>query len=865
MSGMDFPALMNFGETVAAFPPYNIRTVCPAGGSGGSPVPMLLLDMAAFRIIYEVTVYKLQVSVRQPSKIHRGLNDMRKKATLILLAFIAAAGFAGILLESCGNALDPAALRERSVYLAENVPLSSTANGAQEKTIRTLLADGAASGETADLTVEYPFDGAVFPPEIVPPMFIWSDENERSDTWLVSIAFAGGGGRISVLAPNNPPPPPAIDQACRDLSQEQHPPPDPFQPPATNWTPDPDLWSAIKELTKEKFATVTFYGFDSADPKKVLSRGSMTLMTSKDPVGAPIFYRDVPMIGVKRELDDEISGLIQPIPVNAQKLITWKLRDISRPEPKIVLKDIPTCANCHSFSADGSTMGMDVDGPAGDKGAYMIKNVAKVMEVQREDIISWNYSFEKKPEYEHKTIGFLSQMSPDGKYAMTTLNEQVFVSNYEAYEFIQVFYPTRGVLGYYSVETGEVSVLPGADDPEYVHCNAAWSPDGSWLAVTRAKARPSNVEGQPRPRYANDPNETQIQYDLVRIPFNGGRGGKAVPIKGASNNGMSNNYPKISPDGKWIVFVKCKNGQLMRPDSRLWIVPAEGGEAREMNCNTSLMNSWHSFSPNGRWLVFSSKSRTPYTRLFLTHIDENGIDTPPVLIPGCTAPNRAANIPEFVNIDYDDLNEITVPAIAYRIHHERAMELGDHGKFEEALEELKLALAEEPDDRMVAWDIHYKTAIVLERFGDFEGAVEHYKEAIGIEPTYADPYFSIAVLRAKQGRFQDAAEYFEKTVEVMPGHEKSWYYLAEIHFKNPDSPLYDPKEALRCARKASDLTYNREPLMLEMLAWTYAANGMYDKALETAESALEYARPRGIQDHIRRIEGIIEEYKKKAG
>ena len=40
------------------------------------------------------------------------------------------------------------------------------------------------------------------------------------------------------------------------------------------------------------------------------------------------------------------------------------------------------------------------------------------------------------------------------------------------------------------------------------------------------------------------------------------------------------------------------------------------------------MNSWHSFSPNGRWLVFSSKSRSPYTQMFLTHVDEQGNDTP---------------------------------------------------------------------------------------------------------------------------------------------------------------------------------------------------------------------------------------------
>ena len=113
---------------------------------------------------------------------------------------------------------------------------------------------------------------------------------------------------------------------------------------------------------------------------------------------------------------------------------------------------------------------------------------------------------------------------------------------------------------------------------------------------------------------------------------------------------MSNSFPKMSPDGRWIVFVQCRNGQLMRPDGQLYIVPASGGEARRMRCNTPLMNSWHSFSPNGRWLVFTSKSRSPYTQMFLTHIDENGNDSPAILIENATAANRAVNIPEFVDL-----------------------------------------------------------------------------------------------------------------------------------------------------------------------------------------------------------------------
>src|ERR1019366_596348 len=131
------------------------------------------------------------------------------------------------------------------------------------------------------------------------------------------------------------------------------------------------------------------------------------------------------------------------------------------------------------------------------------------------------------------------------------------------------------------------------------------------------------------------------------IPFNQGKGGQPERIRGASANGMSNNFPKISPDGRRIVFVECRNGMVMRPDSKLYIVPVAGGEARLMKCNTPLMNPGHTFSPNGRWMAFSSKSRSPYTQLYLTHVDASGNDTRPILVDNATAANRAVNLPEF--------------------------------------------------------------------------------------------------------------------------------------------------------------------------------------------------------------------------
>ncbi|MQY80272.1 MAG: hypothetical protein GH151_13965 [Bacteroidetes bacterium] len=44
---------------------------------------------------------------------------------------------------------------------------------------------------------------------------------------------------------------------------------------------------------------------------------------------------------------------------------------------------------------------------------------------------------------------------------------------------------------------------------------------------------------------------------------------------------MSNYFARYSPDGKWIVFCQVESFMLLMPDSKLYIMPAEGGTPRE--------------------------------------------------------------------------------------------------------------------------------------------------------------------------------------------------------------------------------------------------------------------------------------------
>jgi len=503
------------------------------------------------------------------------------------------------------------------------------------------------------ISIDYPEDGSIFPPGITPPTFLWRDAAGTS--WSIDISFAGQAPPIHIVTKGERMKVGTIDPDCI-ANTEDLPKLTPQQAATWTWTPDAATWTAIQQRSTLQPATLTITGY--RDGQVAFSRSHIAFSTSTDPVGAPIFYRDVPLMPSAGR-----NGVVQPLAPGTIHLIHWRLRDIRKPESHTVLANMPTCANCHSFSADGKTFGMDIDGPANDKGLYAVVPVQKHMTITGKDMVHWNVDGRVGT----VRIGFMSQVSPDGRYVLSTfagpslkLIESYYVTNFMDYRFLQVFYPTRGILEWYSRATGLRQPLPGADDPRYVQTDGAWNPDGKYIVFARALARAPRVPGQRPALRANDPNETPIQYDLYRIPFNDGKGGTPERIVGASENGMSNNFPKISPDGRWIVFVQCKNGQLMRPDSQLYIVPFGGGAARRLRANTRLMNSWHSFSPNGHWLVFSSKARSPYTQMYLTHLDANGNDSPAILIDNATNANRAVNLPEFVNMPEDGIEEIQV-------------------------------------------------------------------------------------------------------------------------------------------------------------------------------------------------------------
>ena len=736
------------------------------------------------------------------------------------------------------------------------------------------------------LKILYPSDGALFPPDIVAPTFRWQDVNPASQAWLIEFRFQDG---------------PGMD----------------FESRSTEWTVPDESWETIKQRSLESAVGVTIRAVSHSDPDTTISAAGVSIGTSRDAVDAPLFFREVNL--------PFLTAVKDPA-----RYIRWRFGTISSKEPPpIVLEQLPVCGNCHSFSADGSTLAMEVDS-GNDKGSYAIAPIEKQIVLDDSKVMTWN---DYRREDGKPTFGLLCQVSPDGRYVVGTVQDRALAVYRPNLMFSQLFFLVKGILAIHDRQTKTIRSLPGADDRKFVQTNATWSPDGKTLVFARSEAYDPPGVDQIRtvllpPESATEfvEGKRTFLYDLYRVPFNDGKGGKAEPIEGASNNGMSNYFPKFSPDGKWIVFCKAKSFMLLQPDSELYIIPAEGGQARRLECNTSRMNSWHSWSPNGKWLVFSSKEYSAYTQLFLTHIDGQGHSSVPVVLSRFTAPERAANIPEFANVEPDAIEKISADFLddhsyfraakeymkqddleganpllreSLRINPKNvasrvqlAVNLINLGKAEEAGPHFRKIIELQPSHAGAHYHLagilyqekklteaaeQYRQALranpelheaclnlglILLETGDTNAAVESLVEAVRLEPRSAMGNYYCGIAFHRQGKPEEAVAYYERSVEYNPELLPALLGIASIRIMADRPELFDIDKALASATKACEVTGHKHPEALRILAAVYAVAGRFDDAVNTASKAIQIARAGGAPDLANRIETMLDAYKK---
>ena len=600
------------------------------------------------------------------------------------------------------------------------------------------------SGTYTAVEIQHPIEGAVLPLNMPAPVLFWKTNVPGASRWVA--AFKAGGDKWLF---------------------------DDIQP---MWRPPEARWRAIKQAAKAEPIELLLAACRREHPGQIMARGSVRFTVARQSVESPLFYREVNLPFIDAVKDPS--------------RIRWRFGGLDKGTlPPVVLEKLPVCGNCHSFSQNGEYLAMDVD-YANSKASYVITRTAPEMRLATSDIITWN---DYRREDGQETFGLLSQISPDGRYVISTVKDRsVFISRPDL-AFSQLFFPLQGILAVYDREAKTLSSLPGADDPTLVQSNPTWSPDGQSIvfARTRAGRLKKSRDTASILLTAEDIEDflqqsQEFHYDLYRLPFNGGKGGQAEPVKGASANGRSNFFPKFSPDGRWIVFCQAANYMLLQPDSELFIIPA-AGEARRLGCNLGRMNSWHTWSPDGRWLVFSSKAHSDYTQLYLTSITEQGQASPPVWLAHMVAPERAANIPEFVSLAPGSIVKIREQFLDDFSFARAGKQLQLAGEVDQAIQKSRMALSLNPNNVMA----HQRLGFLLfHAKKQTREALEQSQAAVRLEPQNAFAHHDLGVELASSGDLSNAIPHLAEAVRLLPnGYDRQYsainmgYALAEAYYQ----------------------------------------------------------------------------------
>jgi len=193
------------------------------------------------------------------------------------------------------------------------------------------------------------------------------------------------------------------------------------------------------------------------------------------------------------------------------------------------------------------------------------------------------------------------------------------------------------LVAYYRVGDKAVKTAPPLARKEWLETYPTWSPDGRYLYFCVAPIAWTDRTTAPK-------EFQQIKYSLVRIAYDleSDRWGELEAVLSADETGQSMLLPRISPDGRWLLFTMCDYGcfPVYRPSSDLYLMDLEAARQtgrytyRRLSINSNASESWHSWSSNGRWIVFSSKRLSHlFTRTCLAYVDDDGAVHKPLMLP----------------------------------------------------------------------------------------------------------------------------------------------------------------------------------------------------------------------------------------
>jgi tetratricopeptide (TPR) repeat protein len=147
------------------------------------------------------------------------------------------------------------------------------------------------------------------------------------------------------------------------------------------------------------------------------------------------------------------------------------------------------------------------------------------------------------------------------------------------------------------------------------------------------------------------------------------------------------------------------------------------------------------------------------------------------------------------------------------------------------------------DPRLAA--AHNGLGSALGAQGRLPDAVRQFRAALRVQPDYDEAHNNLGLALRMMGEREKALAHFQAALARRPDWTAPMSEIAWIRATHPDAAVRDPPEAVRLAERAAELTAHRQPLILDVLAASYAAAGDFGRAVPTAQAAMALAASQG--------------------
>jgi tetratricopeptide (TPR) repeat protein len=193
------------------------------------------------------------------------------------------------------------------------------------------------------------------------------------------------------------------------------------------------------------------------------------------------------------------------------------------------------------------------------------------------------------------------------------------------------------------------------------------------------------------------------------------------------------------------------------------------------------------------------------------------------------------------------------------VHYPLAMLLAAQGQPAEAVEHYQAALKTTPGVSA----IHYHLGRAFAALRDWPAATAAFRRAVELEPASPLPHAALAWVLHHQGQGAGFEEERRRTLQLDPQWPQSAARHAWTLATHPDARVRNGPWALALAEQAVQLSEEKDPHLLDVLAAALAEVGDYTRAVTIAQHGQALANRLRQPGLAKEIEGRLRTYEKK--